>query len=146
MSVITAIDIFRQARTGFALVETDCMAAFNCCIPKIVKMSWLSKGVPPNTAEFVYNHQTQTTYNITAGSFVSVHSYGGTDTSSGNGQGGGISAEVWIASQDVSNCALEKCPIQACIIRNPVSGEIKTINKAGFAYNLSQTSGSNGTH
>ena len=33
MSIITAIDIFRQARTRFALVETDCKAAFDCCIP-----------------------------------------------------------------------------------------------------------------
>ena len=30
MSIITAMDIFRQARTGFALVETDCKAAFDC--------------------------------------------------------------------------------------------------------------------
>mmetsp|Transcript_19971 Transcript_19971/g.30637 ORF Transcript_19971/g.30637 Transcript_19971/m.30637 type:complete len:205 (-) Transcript_19971:286-900(-) len=77
MSIITAINIFRQARTGFALVETDCKAAFDCCIPEIVKMSWLSKRVPPHTAEFISNHQTQTTYNVTAGGLVSSCSYGG---------------------------------------------------------------------
>ena len=79
MSIITAIDIFRQARTGFALVETDCKAAFDCCIPEIVKLSWLSKGVPPVTAEFIYNHQTKTTYDVTAGGLVSSRSYGGQD-------------------------------------------------------------------
>jgi len=58
MSAVTAIDIFSQAWTGFALVETNRKAGFNCCIPEIVKLSWLSKGVPPNTAEFIYNSQT----------------------------------------------------------------------------------------
>ena len=64
MSIITAIDIFRQARTGFALVETDCKAVFDCCIPEIIKMSWLAKGVPATVADFIYNHQTQTKYEL----------------------------------------------------------------------------------
>ena len=80
MSIITTINIFRQARTGFALVETDCKAAFDYCIPKIVKMSWLAKGVPPKTTKFIYNHQTQTRYDVTAGGLVSTHTYGGEDT------------------------------------------------------------------
>ena len=80
MSIITAMDIFRQACTGFALVETDCKAAFDCCIPEIVKMSWLANGVPPDTAEFIYNHQTQTRYDVTAGGLTSTHTYSGEGT------------------------------------------------------------------
>mmetsp|Transcript_19961 Transcript_19961/g.30616 ORF Transcript_19961/g.30616 Transcript_19961/m.30616 type:complete len:202 (+) Transcript_19961:728-1333(+) len=119
MSIITAIEIVRQAQTGFVLVETDCKAAFDCCIPEIVKMSWLAKWVPPKTAKFVYNHQTQTTYDVTAGGLVSTRTYGGQDTSFGNGQGGSISAESWIAFQDIFNRALEKSPVHACIIQKP---------------------------
>jgi len=143
MSIIMATDIFRQAQTGFALVETDCKAASDCCISEIVKLSWLSKGVPPHTAELIYNHQTQTTYDVTAGGLVPSRSYGGKDTSFGNGQGGGISAPNWIASQDILNRALEKPPVQACIIRNPVTSEIRTSNGACFADDLSISSGSN---
>jgi len=143
MSIIMAINIFQQARTGFALVEKDCMAAFDCCIPEMVMLSWLSKGVPPQTAEFIYNHQTQTTYNVTAGGLVSACSYGGEDKSFGCGQGGGIFAPNWIASQDISNRALENSPVKACIIQNPVTSEVKTSNGTCFADDLSISSGSN---
>ena len=106
-------------------------------------MSWLAKGVPPPTAEFIYNHQTQTKYDCTAGGFVSTRTYGGEDTSFGNGQGGGISAESYLISQDITNRALEQCPVQACTIRDPVTGVIKTNNGALFADDLSISAGSN---
>ena len=146
MSIITAIDIFRQARTGFALVETDCKAAFDCCIPEIVKMSWLAKGVPAPVAEFIYNHQTQTKYDVTAGGLVSSRTYGGEDSTFGNGQGGGISADCFTVSQDITNRALEQCPVKACTIRDPISGEVKTNNGSLFADDLSISAGSNITN
>eukprot|EP00814_Leptocylindrus_danicus_P018105 CAMPEP_0116011616 /NCGR_PEP_ID=MMETSP0321-20121206/4666_1 /TAXON_ID=163516 /ORGANISM="Leptocylindrus danicus var. danicus, Strain B650" /LENGTH=163 /DNA_ID=CAMNT_0003480867 /DNA_START=608 /DNA_END=1099 /DNA_ORIENTATION=+ len=141
-----AINIFRQTCTGFALVETDCRAAFDSCIPEIVKMSWLAKGVPVTAAEFIYNHQTQTKYDFTVGGIVSTQTYGGEDTSFGNGHGGGISADSFIMSQDITNRALKQCPVQACTILDPVSGVIKTNNEALFADDLSISAGSNITN
>ena len=46
-------------------------------------------------------------------------------------------------SQDITNRALEKCPVQACTIRDPVSGILKTSNGALFADDLSIVAGSN---
>ena len=100
-------------------------------------MSLLAKGVPVKTAEFIYNHQTQTTYDVAVGGLISERTYGGQDSSFGNGQGGDISAESYVASQDITNRVLEQCPVKACTIRNPVSGEIKSSNGALFANDLS---------
>ena len=106
-------------------------------------MSLLAKGVPVEMAEFIYNHQTQTTYDVAVGGLISERTYGGQDCSFGNGQGGDISAESYVASQDITNRVLEQCPVKACTICNPVSGEIKSSNGALLADDLSISAGSN---
>jgi len=51
----------------------------------------------------------------------------------------------WIASQDISNCALKQCLGQASFIRNLVSMETKASKGVCLADDLSQMSGSNVT-
>ena len=36
MSINTMINHAHQARVGFAISDTDCKSAFNCCIPEVI--------------------------------------------------------------------------------------------------------------
>ena len=46
MNINTMIDHAHQARVGLAISGTDCKSAFNCCIPEIIRLGLLSKGMP----------------------------------------------------------------------------------------------------
>ena len=46
MNINTMIDHAHQARVGLAISDTDCKSAFNCCIPEIIRLGLLSKGMP----------------------------------------------------------------------------------------------------
>ena len=67
--------------------------------------------VPVNTAEFIYQHLMQTTFDITVGGLISSQLNGRQDKSFDNGQGGVVSMDRWIVSQDITNKALDQCPV-----------------------------------
>ena len=117
MSINKMIDHAHQARVGRAISDTDCKSAFDCCIPEIIWLGLLSKGMSVNTATFLHNHLTKTEFNITAGGFMSENRYGGGSTSFGSRQGGGPSGFHWTINQDIINKALETDQTQACVIR-----------------------------
>ena len=129
MSINTMIDHAHQVRVGLAISDTDCKSSFDCCIPEIIWLGLLSKGMPENTATFLYNHLTKTDFNITAGGFTSKDRYGGGSTSFGSRQGEGASGFHWTINQDIINKALETDETQACVIRHPITGEVQTNNE-----------------
>eukprot|EP00816_Leptocylindrus_hargravesii_P007391 CAMPEP_0196806720 /NCGR_PEP_ID=MMETSP1362-20130617/6636_1 /TAXON_ID=163516 /ORGANISM="Leptocylindrus danicus, Strain CCMP1856" /LENGTH=322 /DNA_ID=CAMNT_0042180327 /DNA_START=676 /DNA_END=1645 /DNA_ORIENTATION=- len=146
MSIITAIEIVRQAQTGFVLVETDCKAAFDCCIPEIVKMSWLAKWVPPKTAKFVYNHQTQTTYDAQQVALCLPAHMVGKIQALAMVKGAASPLRVGLHSRIFSTAPWKNPPFMPVLFKNPVTSDTMTSNGAGFADDLSISSGSNITN
>ena len=140
MSINTTINHAHQARVVFAISDTDCKAAFNCCIPEIIQLGPLLKGMLDNIATFLHNHLTKTEFNVTAGGFTSENQYGGGSTSFGSGQIRGASGFHWISSQDIANKALEAAETQMCVIHHPITGELRTNNGIVFADDLTQIS------
>ena len=45
MSFNTMIDQAHQARVGLEISDTDCKPAFDCCIPEIIQLGLLFKGM-----------------------------------------------------------------------------------------------------
>ena len=70
------MDHAHHARVGFAISDTDCKSAFNCCIPEIIRLGLLSNGMPGNIVTFLHNHLTKTQFNMIAGGFTSENRYG----------------------------------------------------------------------
>ena len=77
MSINTMINHTHKARVGFAISDTDCKSVFGCCIPEVIQLGLLSKGMPENKAMFLHNHQAKTKFNLTAGGFRSENRYSG---------------------------------------------------------------------
>ena len=144
MSIKTIIDHAHQARVGFAITDTDCKSAFDCCILEVIQLGLLSKGMPENTAKFFHDHLTKTEFNVTAGGFTSKNRYGGGSTSFGGGQSRGASGFHWIVNQDIINKALETDQTQVCVIRHPITGKVRPNN--GIADDLTQISMSSLEH
>ena len=140
MSINTMIDHTHQAKVVFAILDTDCNSAFNCCIPEIIQLCLLSKGMLDNIATFLHNHLTKTEFNVIAGGFTSENRYKGGSTSFGSGQRGGAYRFHWIINQDITNKALEAAETQECVIRHPITGEVQTNNGIAFADDLTQIS------
>ena len=61
-------------------------------------------------------------------------------TSFGSGQGGGASGFHWTINQDIINKVLETDETQACVIRHPITGGVRTNNGIVFADDLTQIS------
>ena len=64
-------------KQGFTILDTDCISAFDCCIPEIIQLGLLLRGWPEITATFLYNHLMNTEFNVTAGGFTPKDKYGG---------------------------------------------------------------------
>jgi len=87
----------------------------------------------------------QTTFDITVGELISSQLNGRQDKSFDNGQGGVVSIDWWIVSQDITNKALDQCPVKAFTICIPETGEVKMSKRSIFTNDLSQMAGSNTT-
>ena len=86
--------------------------------------------------KFLYNHLTQVASDVHAGGFNLKERYGGEDSSFGSGKGGGASGFHWLITQDASNKALENHNIKGCVIKDPITGEMKSNNGIVFADDL----------
>ena len=138
MCIISMIDHAHQARVGFAISDTDCKSAFNCCILEIIHLGLLSKGTPDNIVTFLHNHLTKTQFNVIAGGFTSKNRYRGGSTSFRSGQGGGASSFHWNINHDITNKVLEASETQVCVICHPITWEVRLNNGIVFADNLTQ--------
>ena len=75
------MDLAALARTHIATLDTDCKSAFDCCIPELIRIKMLAMEVSEKPVKFLYNHQTQETFDVLAGGFKSKERYGGEDSS-----------------------------------------------------------------
>ena len=103
----------------------------------------LAMGVPEKPVKFLYSHLTQVTFDVFAGWFKSKKRYGGTYISFGSGKGGGASGFHWLITQDTSNKALENHNINKCVIKDPITREMRSNNRIVFADDLPQIAMSN---
>ena len=63
MCINTMINHAHNVRVSFAISDTDCKSAFDCCIPEIICLGLLSKGMPDNIVTFLHSHLMKTEFN-----------------------------------------------------------------------------------